>query len=82
MLNACSYLQANGVLGMENKMDSSSIQILIAMLIYMAARAFENLDLGTASAAAVILLILVLAFSVVNLLLFERDKYKGKDCSI
>ena len=46
------------------------------IVYYVYERAFENLDLGTASAAAVVLLILVLAFSVVNLLLFERDKYK------
>ena len=46
------------------------------IVYYIYERAFENLDLGVASAAAVILLILVLAFSVINLLLFERDKYK------
>ena len=46
------------------------------IVYYIYERAFENLDLGIASAAAVILLILVLAFSIVNLLLFEKDKYK------
>ena len=46
------------------------------IVYYIYERAFENLDLGLASAAAVILLVLVLAFSIINLLLFERDKYK------
>ena len=46
------------------------------IVYYIYERAFENLDLGLASAAAVILLILVLGFSIINLLLFERDKYK------
>ena len=46
------------------------------IVYYIYERAFENLDLGLASAAAVILLILVLGFSIMNLLLFERDKYK------
>lgn len=46
------------------------------IVYYIYERAFENLDLGIASAAAVILLILVLAFSVINLLIFEKDKYK------
>ena len=46
------------------------------IVYYIYERAFENLDLGLASAAAVVLLILVLGFSVINLLLFEKDKYK------
>ncbi len=46
------------------------------IVYYIYERAFENLDLGLASAAAVILLILVLGFSIINLLLFEKDKYK------
>lgn len=46
------------------------------IVYYVYERAFENLDLGVASAAAVILLILVLIFSFVNLFLFEKDKYK------
>lgn len=45
------------------------------IVYYIYERAFENLDLGVASAAAVILLILVLIFSIVNLLIFEKDKY-------
>lgn len=46
------------------------------IVYYIYERAFENLDLGIASAAAVVLLVLVLGFSIINLLLFERDKYK------
>ena len=46
------------------------------IVYYIYERAFENLDLGIASASAVILLIPVLGFSVLNLLLFEKDKYK------
>ena len=46
------------------------------IVYYIYERAFENLDLGIASAAAVILLVLVLIFSFVNLLVFEKDKYK------
>ena len=46
------------------------------IVYYIYERAFENLDLGLASAAAVVLLILVLGFSIINLLLFEKDKYK------
>ncbi len=46
------------------------------IVYYIYEKAFENLDLGSASAACVILLILVMAFSAVNILCFERDKYK------
>lgn len=46
------------------------------IVYYIYERAFENLDLGVASAAAVILLFLVLIFSILNIILFEKDKYK------
>ena len=39
-------------------------------------KAFENLDLGYASAMAVILLVIVMAFSLVNILCFEKNKYQ------
>ena len=45
------------------------------IVYYIYERAFESLDLGVASAACVILLILVMGFSAVNILCFERDKY-------
>lgn len=45
------------------------------IVYYIYERAFESLDLGSASAACVILLILVMGFSAVNILCFERDKY-------
>lgn len=46
------------------------------IVYYIYERAFENLDLGFASAMAVILLIIVLIFSLINILCFERNKYK------
>lgn len=45
------------------------------IVYYIYERAFENLDLGVASAASVILLIIVMAFSIVNIFCFERKKY-------
>ena len=45
------------------------------IVYYIYERAFESLDLGVASAACVVLLVLVMAFSAVNILCFERDKY-------
>ncbi|MCM1339601.1 MAG: sugar ABC transporter permease [Muribaculaceae bacterium] len=45
------------------------------IVYYIYEKAFENLDLGYASAMAVILLIIVMAFSLVNILVFERGKY-------
>ncbi len=45
------------------------------IVYYIYEKAFENLDLGYASAMAVILLIIVMAFSLVNILCFERGKY-------
>ncbi len=45
------------------------------IVYYIYERAFENLDLGYASAMAVVLLVIVMAFSLVNILCFERKKY-------
>ena len=45
------------------------------IVYYIYEKAFENLDLGYASAMAVILLIIVMIFSLVNILFFERGKY-------
>ena len=46
------------------------------IVYYIYEKAFENLDLGYASAMAVILLIIVMAFSLVNIFCFERKKYQ------
>lgn len=46
------------------------------IVYYIYERAFENLDLGIASAAAVILLAIVLVFSILNIFVFERKKYE------
>lgn len=46
------------------------------IVYYIYEKAFENLDLGYASAMAVILLIIVMIFSVINIFCFERGKYK------
>ncbi|MBP3821218.1 sugar ABC transporter permease [bacterium] len=46
------------------------------IVYYIYEKAFENLDLGYASAMAVILLVIVMAFSLVNIFCFERGKYK------
>lgn len=45
------------------------------IVYYIYERAFENLDLGYASALAVILLIIVMLFSLINILCFEKNKY-------
>ena len=45
------------------------------IVYYIYERAFENLDLGYASALAVVLLIVVMLFSLVNILCFEKNKY-------
>jgi len=45
------------------------------IVYYIYERAFENLDLGYSSALAVVLLIIVMAFSLVNILFFEKNKY-------
>lgn len=46
------------------------------IVYYIYEKAFENLDLGLASAGAVILLFIVMAFSMINIFVFEKDKYK------
>lgn len=45
------------------------------IVYYIYERAFENLDLSMSSAASVVLLLIVMAFSAVNILVFERKKY-------
>ncbi len=45
------------------------------IVYYIYERAFENLDLGYASAMAVVLLVIVMAFSLINILCFEKNKY-------
>lgn len=45
------------------------------IVYYIYERAFENLDLGYSSALAVVLLIIVMAFSLINILFFEKNKY-------
>ena len=46
------------------------------IVYYIYEKAFENLDLGYASAMAVILLIIVMIFSLINICCFERGKYQ------
>ncbi len=46
------------------------------IVYYIYERAFENLDLGFASAMAVVLLVIVLIFSLINIFCFERNKYQ------
>ncbi len=46
------------------------------IVYYIYEKAFENLDLGYASAMAVILLIIVMIFSLINIFCFEKGKYK------
>ena len=46
------------------------------IVYYIYERAFENLDLGYASALAVILLVVIMVFSLLNIFVFEKDKYK------
>ena len=45
------------------------------IVYYIYERAFENLDLGYASAMAVVLLVIVIIFSFINIFCFERNKY-------
>jgi putative chitobiose transport system permease protein len=45
------------------------------IVYYIYEKAFENLDLGYASAMAVILLVVVMIFSLINIFCFERGKY-------
>ncbi len=46
------------------------------MVYYIYERAFENLDLSLASAASVVLLLIILIFSVINITFFENKRYK------
>lgn len=46
------------------------------IVYYIYERAFENLDLSMASAASVVLLVIVMIFSALNILVFERKKYE------
>ena len=46
------------------------------IVYYIYERAFENLDLGFASAMAVVLLGIVMVFSLINIFCFERNKYQ------
>ena len=46
------------------------------MVYYIYQYAFENLDLGLASAGAVILLFIIMGFSLLNIFVFEKDKYR------
>ena len=45
------------------------------IVYYIYERAFENLDLGYASALAVVLLVVVMLFSLINIFCFEKNKY-------
>jgi len=45
------------------------------VVYYIYEKAFENLDLGVASAMAVMLLVIVMIFSLINIFCFERGKY-------
>ena len=46
------------------------------IVYYIYEKAFENLDLGVASAMAVVLLVIVMAFSLINILCFEKNRYQ------
>ena len=46
------------------------------IVYYIYEKAFENLDLRYASAMAVILLVVVMVFSLINICCFERNKYQ------
>ena len=46
------------------------------IVYYIYEKAFENLDMGLASAGAVILLFIVMGFSMLNIFVFEKDKYR------
>ncbi len=45
------------------------------IVYYIYEKAFEGLDLGIACSACVVLLVLVMTFSIINILFFEKDKY-------
>ncbi len=46
------------------------------IVYYIYERAFENLDLSMASAASVVLLIVIMLFSIINITFFENKRYK------
>lgn len=46
------------------------------IVYYIYERAFENLDLGVASAMAVVLLVIVFVLSLINICCFEKEKYR------
>ena len=46
------------------------------IVYYIYEKAFENLDLGLASAMSVVLLVIVMAFSFVNIFCFEKNRYQ------
>ena len=46
------------------------------IVYYIYERAFENLDLGIASAASVILLLIVLVISIINFKYFDDKRYQ------
>lgn len=46
------------------------------IVYYIYEKAFENLDLGLASVMAVVLLVIVMAFSLVNIFCFEKNRYQ------
>ena len=46
------------------------------IVYYIYERAFENLDLSFASAASVVLLLVILVFSIINITCFENERYK------
>ena len=46
------------------------------IVYYIYEKAFENLELGYASAMSVILLVVVMVFSMINIFCFERNKYQ------
>ena len=46
------------------------------IVYYIYERAFENLDLGVASAASVLLLVIVLVLSIINFVFFENKQYQ------
>jgi putative chitobiose transport system permease protein len=46
------------------------------IVYYIYERAFENLPLSMASAASVVLLIIILVFSIINITCFENKRYK------
>ncbi len=46
------------------------------IVYYIYERAFENLDLSMAASASVILLVVIMAFSFVNIIFFENKRYK------